>query len=137
MSGHTAAVTCLKWGGKNWIYSGSQDKSIRIWDAKDGKLIHTLSAHAHWVNTMSLSTDFVLRTGAFDHSGQIPGSFEEATKKALDRYRKARRAAGGDSERLISGSDDFTMFLWEPEKATKPIARLNGILPISLPRSCP
>src|SRR5437762_6981992 len=35
LSGHTAAVTCLRWGGKNWIYSGSQDKSIRIWDAKD------------------------------------------------------------------------------------------------------
>lgn len=35
LSGHTAAVTCIKWGGKNWIYSGSQDKSIRIWDAKD------------------------------------------------------------------------------------------------------
>ena len=35
LSGHTAAVTCLRWGGKNWIYSGSQDKSIRIWDGKD------------------------------------------------------------------------------------------------------
>lgn len=35
LSGHTAAITCLRWGGKNWIYSGSQDKSIRIWDAKD------------------------------------------------------------------------------------------------------
>jgi ribosome assembly protein 4 len=75
---------------------------------------------------MSLSTDFVIRTGAFDHTGQIPRSFQEATKKALDRYRQARRAAGGDSERLISGSDDFTMFLWEPEKAIKPLARLNG-----------
>jgi ribosome assembly protein 4 len=79
---------------------------------------------------MSLSTDFVIRTGAFDHTGQIPGSFEETTKKALDRYRKARRTAGGDSERLISGSDDFTMFLWEPEKSTKPIARLTGTVPL-------
>jgi len=35
LSGHTAAVTCLRWGGKNWLYSGSQDKSVRIWDAKD------------------------------------------------------------------------------------------------------
>jgi hypothetical protein len=92
-----------------------------------GKLLHILSAHAHWVNTMSLSTDFVIRTGAFDHTGKIPVTFEEGTKKALDRYRKARRGAGGDAERLISGSDDFTMFLWEPEKSTKPIGRLTGI----------
>ena len=75
---------------------------------------------------MSLSTDFVIRTGAIDHTGKIPPTFEESTKKALDRYRKARRGAGGDAERLISGSDDFTMFLWEPEKSTKPIARLTG-----------
>ena len=76
---------------------------------------------------MSLSTDFVIRTGAFDHTGKIPTTFEESTKKAFDRYRKARRGAGGDAERLISGSDDFTMFLWEPEKSTKPTARLTGI----------
>jgi ribosome assembly protein 4 len=137
LSGHTAAVTCLRWGGKNWIYSGSQDKSIRIWDAKDvclplkpsdvkGKLLHVLSAHAHWVNTMSVSTDFVIRTGAYDHTGKVPVTFEESTKKALERYRKARRSAGGGVERLISGSDDFTMFLWEPEKGTKPVARLSG-----------
>jgi ribosome assembly protein 4 len=75
---------------------------------------------------MSLSTDFVIRTGAFDHTGAVLTTFEESTMKALDRYRKARRGAGGDSERLISGSDDFTMFLWDPEKSTKPVARLTG-----------
>jgi ribosome assembly protein 4 len=75
---------------------------------------------------MSLSTDFVIRTGAFDHTGAIPTTFEDRTKMALDRYRKARRVAGGDSERLVSGSDDFTMFLWDPEKSTKPVARLTG-----------
>lgn len=26
----------------------------------------------------------------------------------------------------MSGSDDFTLFLWEPEKSAKPIARLTG-----------
>jgi ribosome assembly protein 4 len=75
---------------------------------------------------MSLSTDFVIRTGAFDHTGYSPVTFEESTKMALDRYRKTRRGAGGDAERLVTGSDDFTMFLWEPEKSTKPVARLTG-----------
>lgn len=26
----------------------------------------TLQGHAHWVNTLALSTDYVLRTGAFE-----------------------------------------------------------------------
>ena len=33
---------------------------------------------------------------------------------------------GDNPERLVSGSDDFTMFLWHPESEKKPIARLTG-----------
>ena len=29
-------------------------------------LCRTLQGHGHWVNTMALSTDYVMRTGAFD-----------------------------------------------------------------------
>lgn len=28
----------------------------------------TLNGHAHWVNSITLSTDFALRTGPFDHT---------------------------------------------------------------------
>ena len=31
-----------------------------------GVLCRTLQGHGHWVNTMALSTDYALRTGAFD-----------------------------------------------------------------------
>ena len=33
-----------------------------------GVLCRTLQGHGHWVNTMALSTDYILRTGAFDPS---------------------------------------------------------------------
>ena len=33
-----------------------------------GVLCRTLQGHGHWVNTMALSTDYALRTGAFDPS---------------------------------------------------------------------
>ena len=72
MSQHTAAVTCIKWGGDGLLYSSSRDKTIKVWDSTQGKLVRTLEGHGHWVNTMALSTDFVLRTGAFDHTGKIP-----------------------------------------------------------------
>ena len=35
LSGHTASVTCIKWGGKGLIYSASQDKTIKVWRADD------------------------------------------------------------------------------------------------------
>ncbi|TKY48832.1 Notchless protein-like [Spatholobus suberectus] len=52
----------------------------------------------------------VLRIGAFDHTGKQYSSPEEM-KVALERYKAMR---GNAPERLASGSDDFTMFLWEP-----------------------
>lgn len=33
---------------------------------------------------------------------------------------------GKNTERLVSGSDDFTLFLWDPEKSSKPVARMTG-----------
>ncbi|KAL1921598.1 uncharacterized protein VTP21DRAFT_11314 [Calcarisporiella thermophila] len=119
---HTAAVTCIKWGGEGLIYTGSQDKSIKVWNS-NGTLVKTLSGHAHWVNTMALSTDFVLRTGAFDHTGTSYEVEEEAKEKALKRYQENK---GKRCERLVTGSDDFTMYLWEPNTSKKPIARLTG-----------
>ncbi|CAG8491779.1 7743_t:CDS:2 [Ambispora leptoticha] len=123
ISQHTATVTCIKWGGDGLLYSSSQDKSIKVWDASEGKLIRDLSGHGHWVNTMALSTDFVLRTGAIDHTGKIPQSEAEAKEWALARYNSAIK---NKPERLVSGSDDFTLFLWEPSISKKPIARLTG-----------
>jgi hypothetical protein len=39
-----------------------------------GKLLFTLKDHAHWVTTLTLNTDFVLRTGPYDFTGKEPKS---------------------------------------------------------------
>ncbi len=33
---------------------------------------------------------------------------------------------GQDMEQLVSGSDDFTLFLWQPGESKKPVARMTG-----------
>lgn len=102
--------------------------------------MHTLKDHAHWVTTLTLNTDFVLRTGPFDHTSKTPCSDEEAQSLALKRYNALVSTSG---ELLISGSDDHTLFLWSlfPSRTTstvaseiaagkggklKPLARLTG-----------
>lgn len=127
LSGHASSVSCIKWGGQNVLYSGSHDKTIRCWDMKlDGKCINILKSHAHWVNHLSLSTDYALRIGAFDHTGQMPLSPEDAQKKALKNYEKVARKNGHLEELMVTASDDFTMYLWNPLKSTKPITRMTG-----------
>ncbi|KAG8389225.1 hypothetical protein BUALT_Bualt02G0206700 [Buddleja alternifolia] len=123
LTGHTLAITCVKWGGDGVIYTGSQDCTIKMWETTQGKLIRELKGHGHWVNSLALSTEYVLRTGAFDHTGKHYSSPEEMKKVALERYNKTK---GSAPERLVSGSDDFTMFLWEPAVSKHPKTRMTG-----------
>lgn len=48
---------------------------------------------------------------------------------ALERYNKMK---GNAPERLVSGSDDFTMFLWEPAVSKHPKTRMTGHQQVSL-----
>ncbi len=83
--------------------------------------MNDLTGHAHWVNTVSLNSDYVLRTGAYQ-----PGlkdsfdSLEEMKQSALRRYTKFM---AGQGERLVSGSDDFTLILWKDKRIMK---RMTG-----------
>ena len=110
------------------IYSGSRDRSIKVWRVNlkgEKKLIRTLNGHAHRVNTLALNCDYVCRTGAFSHSKRVEGeSDQELYEAAVKRYNDEIKLHG--AERLASGSDDFTMYLWEAETSKKPLIRLTG-----------
>ncbi|MCO5601493.1 hypothetical protein L7F22_055614 [Adiantum nelumboides] len=123
LTGHTLAVTCVKWSGEGLIYSSSQDCTIKVWETSRGKLIRELKGHGHWVNTLALSTEYVLRTGPYDYKSSQFSSASEMKGAALTRYNAAKKDA---PERLVSGSDDFTMFLWEPSINKHPKARMTG-----------
>ncbi len=105
LGGHTASVNVVKWGGagadvkgighSGVLYTASSDRTVRIWDADtvrstppshttlysftQGHSLHVLKDHAHWVTTLALNTDFVLRTGPFDHKAKKPANDEEGT----------------------------------------------------------
>ncbi|XP_068220700.1 notchless protein homolog 1 [Palaemon carinicauda] len=130
LSNHVKSVTALRWGGEGLIFSASQDRTIKVWRASDGVLCRTLQGHGHWVNTLALNTDYVLRTGAFEPQALMKPRpeflpDEEKLACAENRYQAALKCAGG-VERLVSGSDDFTLFLWEPSREKKPIERMTG-----------
>uniref|UniRef100_A0A1B6GE01 NLE domain-containing protein n=1 Tax=Cuerna arida TaxID=1464854 RepID=A0A1B6GE01_9HEMI len=122
LTSHTRCVSALRWGGSGLIYSASQDRTIKVWRAEDGVMCRTLEGHAHWVNTLALSTDYVLRTQA------VPGPTDSSDKASLQKLARSRYddVVKGFGEYLVSGSDDFTLFLWTPEKDKKSIARMTG-----------
>jgi len=132
LTGHTASVTCLRWGGGGLIYTASQDRTIKVWRPTDGVLCRTLQGHGHWVNVLALNTDYVIRTGAFDpKDAQIVHDNRENVETAKlqtlaeKRYKDTLKLVGGE-EMMVSGSDDFTLFLWKPSSEKKSLARMTG-----------
>lgn len=79
LGGHKASVNAVRWGGEGVIYTASSDRTVKLWNAEEGKLIRTLSEHAHWVNTLALNTDFLLRTGPFDEKAKKQQSEKEGS----------------------------------------------------------
>lgn len=122
LGGHTAAVTCVRWSGEGTgqglIYSASQDRTIKAWDSITGLPVRNINAHGHWVNTMALSTDYTMRCGAFDMFGDEESELAKTAggklsqEDARKRYMAVRARCGG-VERLVTGSDDFTLNLFE------------------------
>ena len=129
LSGHSQSVSCMKWGGDGLLYTGSHDRTVKVWAVAEGKLVRSLEGHGHWVNCLALNTDFAIRAGAHDHRGNAPAEQAKATEAALAKFEKAKGGAvgkEGGSELLVSGSDDFSLFLWKPNEGKKPVARLTG-----------
>ncbi|OJD28424.1 hypothetical protein ACJ73_00172 [Blastomyces percursus] len=126
LTGHKGSVTCVRWGGTGRVYTSSHDKTIKIWNPADGSLLQTLSSHSHRVNHLALSTDFVLRTSFFEHNEETPETEEGKVETAKRRFEKAATINNKITERIVSASDDFTMFLWDPASSNKPVARLLG-----------
>lgn len=120
LSGHTRSVTGLRWAGSDRVYSCSQDRSVRVWCPHSGSQLQCLLGHGHWINTLALSTDHVLRTGSAGLGCEL-----NSVVRAREHWESVVAASGGE-ERLVTGSDDFTMILWRPDRQTTPTARLTG-----------
>ncbi|OEH77797.1 hypothetical protein cyc_06091 [Cyclospora cayetanensis] len=111
---HTQPVTQIKWSGgaEGYLISGSRDTTVKVWNPHKGTLVKELKGHAHWVNTLALNSDSVLRRGPFDPRGRTERPFtsfaemKEAAQRQFDQFLKEC-----GHEALLSGSDDSTLIL--------------------------
>jgi ribosome assembly protein 4 len=129
LTSHTAPVMQVRWSGERAdlggvVYTAGRDRVIKVWSAKDGAALNELKGHAHWINTLALNTDYVLRSGPYTHEERKFNDLEEKRHAAKERYAEHLKICG--EERMLSGSDDFTLFLWKPSSSSKPICRMTG-----------
>jgi ribosome assembly protein 4 len=133
LHGHTDSVEALKWGGVGLLYSASRDRTIKVWGVEAGAegqraggLVRTLSGHGHRINGLALSCEYVCRTGYFDHKGVVLADQSAAQAAAQARYDACGGGTCAEVERLVSCSDDFSLFLWKPSESKQPVVRMTG-----------
>ncbi|KAF3010020.1 hypothetical protein E8E13_011438 [Curvularia kusanoi] len=96
------------------IASGSQDKTVKLWDAATGNC-KTLEGHSDWVTAVAFSPDGKqIASGSNDSTVKLWDA-TGACKKTLEGHSSWVRAVAfsPDSKQIASGSDDETVKLWD------------------------
>ncbi|CAD8169269.1 unnamed protein product [Paramecium pentaurelia] len=119
LEGHSDQVVtvCFSPNGTT-LASGSEDKSIRLWDVKTGQQKFKLDGHSHAVLSLCFSPDeTTLASGSEDKSIRLWDVKTGQLKFKLDGHTHAVLSLcfSPDETTLASGSEDKSIRLWDVE----------------------
>src|SRR2546423_808192 len=105
------------------LASGGHDNTVKLWDVKTGKLIHSFEGHTNAVWSVAFSPDgLTLASGSADHTVRL---WDVKTGKPI-RYLEAHTDAVNnvaftpDGLILASGSVDKAVIIWRPSFEDEP-----------------
>ncbi|MBD1921335.1 serine/threonine protein kinase [Microcoleus sp. FACHB-831] len=97
------------------LVSGSDDKTIKIWNLASGKLIRTLQGNSHQINSVAISPDGqTLVSGSDDYKIKIWNLASGKLIRTLQGHSDDVEtvAISPDGQTLVSGSGDKTIKIW-------------------------
>ncbi len=114
LSGHSDSVwsVALSSDGKTLV-SGSEDKTIKIWNIDTGQLIRTLNGHSDSVRSVALSSDGqIIASGSGDKTLKL-WNLETGVRTFSQHSGPVWSVAfSPDGQTLVSGSEDNTIKIW-------------------------
>jgi len=97
------------------IASSGEDKTIKLWRARDGALLRTLTGHTLNVWSIAFSPDGrFIASGSFDHGVKLWRADTGALLRTLSAHKEAvvSIAISPDGKLLASSGDDSTVRIW-------------------------
>jgi WD40 repeat protein len=91
--GHTSCVNSVSFSSDGLrIVSGSNDNTVRIWDAASGTVQHTMEGHTSTVTSVAFSSDGLrIVSGSYDETVRIWDSNTGATQHVIEGYHPSQR----------------------------------------------
>jgi hypothetical protein len=121
LEGHTGAVLALAVGIDGKIYSGSEDRTIRVWSADDGALLNTNTfvGHTSTIRTLAVGPDGSVYSGSYDATIRVWSGDTGALLRTLVGHTDTIYAlAVGRVGKLFSGGHDCTIRVWSCDEGT-------------------
>ncbi|KAH8651716.1 hypothetical protein BGZ61DRAFT_229661 [Ilyonectria robusta] len=117
LEGHGDSVSSVAFSADGQrLASGSDDKTVKVWDAATGACVQTLEGHGDWVNSLAFSADGQrLASGSHDNTIRVWDAATGACVQTLEGHSLPVRsvAFSADGQRLASGSHDKTVKVWD------------------------
>jgi hypothetical protein len=119
LEGHTGYVRALAVGLDGKVYSGSEDKAIRVWSGDDGTHLQTLVGHTDVVTALNVGLGGKIYSGSYDKTIRVWSGIDGTLLQTLVGHTKwvCALAVGLDGK-VYSGSNDTTIRVWSGDDGT-------------------
>ncbi|KAF7984961.1 hypothetical protein HWV62_9903 [Athelia sp. TMB] len=115
--GHSSTVRSISFSPDGLkIVSGSEDKTVRVWDRQIGETTLLLEGHRGTVNSVAFSPDGLkIVSGSNDGTVRVWDGLTGLPALLIEGYRGAVNsvAFSPDGFKIISGSNDSTVQMWD------------------------
>ena len=132
LKGHTSHIVCGTFSpdGKH-IISGSNDRTIRIWDAQTGRpVLEPLKMHTERVTCVAFSPDSTqIASGGVDLTVLLWNAMtgQLVAKPFLGHTGEIYCVSfSPDGKRIVSGSSDMTIRIWNTQTGVNDVALIMG-----------
>ena len=131
LKGHSEVVTSVAFSvDSKYIVSGSEDCTVRLWDAVTGVEVKKMEGHSSGVASVAFSVDSkYIVSGSVDRTVRLWDAVTGAEVKKMEGHSNGVTsvAFSVDSKYIVSGSSDSTVRLWDAVTGFHRVYAFTGI----------